>query len=95
MKNSLAEAREFFLSYTKIKQFIGGDVQSVTDVEHNVQGNGAVSRFDAAHVGAADIDFFSQCFLRETAGLAVVGDIQPQAFVFLMLLLFHGLTPIV
>lgn len=67
-------------------------LQHVTDIKNHVQRNGAVCRFDPAHVRAADVDALGQLALRETAILTVIGDIQPKTPVFGKLIVSHALT---
>ena len=67
-------------------------LQCVADIENHVERNGAVRRFDPAHVRAADVHALGQLALRKTAVLAVIGDIQPETPVFGKLIVSHALT---
>ena len=79
--------------FSEIKQFFGADIQYIANIKHHIKGNGAVSGLDPAHVGAADVHQLSQCTLGQSPLLPVVGDVQPQIPIFVVLLFFHGLTP--
>lgn len=81
------------LLFSEVKEFFGADIQGVAEVKHHIQGNGAVGGLDPAHVGSADIHQLRQPALRKPALFAVVGDVQPQIFVFVMLSFFHKFTP--
>ena len=67
-------------------------MQRVADIENHIEGNGAVRRFDPAHVRAADIDALGQLALRKAAILAVISDVQPKTPIFYKLIVSHALT---
>lgn len=71
---------------SEIKQFTGGDLQCIADVEDDIQRNSTIRSFYTAHVCAADIYQFCQTDLGQTSLLAVVCDIQTELFVFAVLL---------
>ena len=67
-------------------------IQRIANIKHHIQRNGAVRRFDPAHVRAADVHALGQLALRKTAVLAVISDIQPETPVFGKLIVSHALT---
>ena len=68
-------------------------MQSITDVKYNIQRNGTVGSFDAAHVGAADIDTFCKLQLGKTALLTVIGYVKTKKPKIFMMLNLHNTTP--
>ena len=67
-------------------------MQCIADIENHVEGNGAVRRFDPAHVRAADVHALGQLALRKTPVLAVISDVQPETPIFYKLIVSHALT---
>ena len=57
-------------------------MQCIADIENHVEGNGAVRRFDPAHVRAADVHALGQLALRKAAVLSVISDVQPETPMF-------------